>query len=139
ESFAILFLQGRVTEADMTHDDVLNVKDMRECRYLYISGLASRNADSYSGKENAAILLWGLLKYLEHFYGVARPLAFASAVTEEGDELLRKFKLDIACPADTRADRHTMYKLRLTSNEISRRLDCLPSYASLCALDWACH
>ena len=33
------------------------------------------------------MLVWSLLKYLDNFYSVAKPITFAVAATEEGDSL----------------------------------------------------
>src|SRR5436853_5348677 len=88
ESFAKLFLEGRLTEKQITADDVLAPEEMRNCLHVYISGLAVQNPRSYVDCQCTHMLVWGLLKYLDHFYCEReRPLAFASAVTKEGEDL----------------------------------------------------
>jgi len=136
ESFAEVFLLGQVSERDLTKDNILSPGDMRSCRSLYLSGLAAVAPNTPAGMKNACILTWALLKYLDIFYGAARPLVLASAVTKQGEKLLQKFKLHLDCEGTHRRDKHPMYTMRLSHDEIAKRLACLPDYTSLCALDW---
>jgi hypothetical protein len=137
DSFAELFLQGRVTEKDITHEDIFTDDELALCRYVYISGLAVWNPDTAEGRRNAYILVWGMLKYLEHFYGATNPIALVSAVTKEGERLLQKFKLELVCEATKRVDKHSMYALALSQEEIAKRLACLLDYGLFCSLDWS--
>lgn len=137
ESFATLFLQGRVTEKDMTHEDIFAPQEMVLCRHVYISGVAVCDPDTHTGRRNAHILVWALLKYIDYFYSEAKPFAFASAVTKDGEKLLRSFKLQVVNEADKRADGHTMYGLQLSHDEITKRLTCLVDWSLLCSLGWA--
>jgi hypothetical protein len=137
ESFAEAFLRGAVTEAQITHEDVLPSEKMHQCKYLFIAGLAVHNPNSHVGRRNANILVWALLKYLAHFYGSAKPLSFAVAATKEGDHLLHRFKINLQAEATSRADGYRLYSLVLTHEEIDKRLAYLPDWQLLCALDWA--
>jgi hypothetical protein len=136
QSFAEAFLRGTVTEAAITHEDVLPPEKMRQCKHLFIAGLAVANPSSYPGRRNANILVWALFRYLAHFYGETKPLCFAVAATKEGDHLLQRFKVALRSEATTRADRYRLYCLELTREEIGRRLAYLPDWQLLCALDW---
>jgi hypothetical protein len=136
DHFAVLFLAGKVTEKEMTHEDIYAANEITLCKYLYLSGLAVCNSETHAGHKNALILMWGLLKYLDHFYGKTNPLTFAVAVTDEGEELLQTFQLQVTSEASTRRDKHTMYALSLSRQELAKRLVCLPDYSSLCSLDW---
>jgi hypothetical protein len=136
ENFADLFLEGKVKEEDLTHDDVLAPAGMKLARYVYVSGLAVANPEMHIGKEHASILVWAMLVYLQDHYGSSGAVALASAVTPEGEHLLKKFKLDLASHATARKDGCPMYTLQLSSDEIARRLHCLPDYSSVCDLDW---
>jgi hypothetical protein len=136
EEFAHAFLQGLVTETQITHEDVLAPKELASCRYLFIAGLAVCNPETHAGRRNASILVWALLKYLERFYRSARPLSFAVAATKTGDDLLRRFKLPLQSDAASRTDGYNLYSIQLTSEEIARRLACLPDWSKLCLLDW---
>jgi hypothetical protein len=136
EHFATLFIQGRVTEKDLTHEDVFSPNEIHLCKHLYISGLAVCNSHTFAGYKNSIILVWGLLKYLDHFYGKANLFTFAIAFTDEGEVLLRNFKLPIFGDHSTRLDKHPVYALILSHDEIANRLACLPDYSALCSLDW---
>lgn len=136
-SFADLFMLGQVSERDMTVDNILDAHDMGECTHVYISGLAAVEPRSPAGMKNASILTWALLKYMDEFYGSTRAYALASAVTKEGEKLLRKFKLHMHCEATYRRDKHAMYTMSLSHDEIVKRLACLPDYGSICSLDWS--
>lgn len=137
ESFAEAFLRGSLTETQITHEDVLPAEKMRQCKYLFIAGLAVHNPNTHAGRRNANILVWALLKYLTHFYGSARPLSFAVAATKEGDHLLHRFRINLRAEATGRADGYRLYSLVLTREEIAKRLAYLPDWQLLCLLDWA--
>ena len=136
DAFAQLFIEGRVTEDQLRHDDVCAVSERAHCKYLFISGLAVWSPESFSGRRNASMLVWALLRYLEHYYGSMQPLVFAVAATNEGDDLLRRFRLKLTTDAASRPDHYRLYSVRLSDYEITRRLACLPDWRGLCALPW---
>lgn len=135
--FAQPFLHGLVIESQITHENVLAPDEMAACKFLFVSGLAVQDPNTYAGRRNASMLVWGLLKYLDRFYGSAKPLVFALAATREGDELLDRFKLTRRSNGGDRVDGYKLYSLTLTPNEIERRLACVPDWSMLCALSWA--
>jgi hypothetical protein len=137
KNFGELFLQGIVGEHDLTHEHVLGPREMKKCRYVYVSGLAAKNYDSQFGQENAVILMWSLLKYLEHFYGSTDAYAFATAVTGDGEHLLNSFSIPLACLGNQRTNRRNVYGAQLSRDQISSWLSCLPDYTFLCTIDWA--
>jgi hypothetical protein len=136
-NFAELFLQGRVSEKDITHEDILSTQEMRQCRYVYIAGLAVSDAEYQASQVNAVILVWGLLKYLDHFYGASKAYVFASAANGDGENLLQSFKIPVVCGADIRADKHKLYGLTLTRDQLADLIACVPDYSLLCSIDWA--
>jgi hypothetical protein len=135
-NFAELFLQGRVSEKDLTHEDILDGQEMRRCKYVYIAGLAVCDSERQIGQANAAILIWGLLKYLEHFYSLSKACVLASAATGDGENLLQSFNIPLICGSDTRADGQKMYGLYLSRDVIAERIACVPDYSLLCSIDW---
>ncbi len=137
EHFALLFLKGAVTEMQITHEDVLGRREMRSCKYLFISGLAVRNPENQDGSVSASILVWAIMRYLQHFYSAAEPMVFALASSSAGDSLLRKFKFEIGCAAEGRIDRYKLYKLQLTRTALLNRLECVPDWSMSCSLEWA--
>jgi hypothetical protein len=136
DAFAQLFIEGRVTEDQLRHDDVCAMAERGHCKYLFISGLAVWSPESFSGRRNASMLVWALMQYLEHYYGSMQPLVFAVAATKEGDDLLRRFRLKLTTDAVNRPDDYRLYSVRFSANELTRRLACLPDWRGLCALPW---
>jgi hypothetical protein len=136
ESFAQSLLRGIVTENQVSEVDVMPPEEMASCKYLFISGLAVLDPESHIGRRNASILVWALLNYLDEYYRSARPIVFAIASTEQGNDLMRRFRLPLSCHASQRIDKYPLYALRLTKDEITRRLACLPDWSQLCTLEW---
>ena len=136
DAFAQLFIEGRVTEDQLRPEDVCTVSERSHCNYLLISGLAVWSPESFNGRRNANMLVWALLQYLEHHYGSSQALVFAIAATKAGDNLLRRFKLKLTTDAANRPDKYRVYSVRLSRNEIARRLACLPDWSGLCTLPW---
>jgi len=135
-SFAEPLLQGRVSETQMTHDDVLSPSEMGSCEYLYIAGVAVENPDSYVGRNYAYVLIWGLLEYLKTFYGSTGPLLIAVASTEPGKALLEKFELKWENGADERVDGGNLYAIRMSKQEIERRQEWIGNWSKICNLSW---
>jgi hypothetical protein len=136
DAFAQLFIEGRVTEDQLRHDDVCAMSEREHCKYLFIAGLAVWSPESFSGRRNASMLVWALLRYLEHYYGSIQPLAFAVAATKEGYDILRRFKLKLTTEGANRPDKFRVYSVCLSDYEITRRLACLPDWRGLCVLPW---
>jgi len=136
-SFGEFFLAGRVSEKDITKEDVVKPTEIAECKYIYISGLAVANWETYQGQTNANILVWGLLKYLGHFYGRQNSFAFAVAVTKDGEKLLRSFHLELLSEGSCRRDKCSIYGLTLTRSAIRERLACVLDFSLLCTIDWS--
>jgi hypothetical protein len=134
-SFAELFLQGRLKECDLRPQDVFRPNEMKDCQHLYISGLAVQRSGCRT--TNAAILIWGLLKYIEHFYGHTKVHAFASAVTDDGEAILKNFNVPMIGEATARVDRHRMYGLCISRGDVAELLAAVPDYSLLCSLDWS--
>jgi hypothetical protein len=137
KSFAELFLQGKVSEKDLTHEQICSDRQMRRSKYVYLAGMAACDSGSTQGQVNGAILIWGLLKYLEHFYGKSEPYIFASAVNPDGEHLLKRFEVPLISEGRSRTDRHGMYGVCLSRELIAESLAEVPDYTLLCSLDWA--
>jgi hypothetical protein len=135
-SFAELFLRGRVCEKDLNHEDVLDAQEMWQAKYVYIGGIAVCDSECQGGPVSASILIWGLLKYLDHFYGRSRTYLFASAATGDGENLLQSFNIPLVCGSTDSADGQKVYGLHLTRDVIAEWLACVPDYGLLCSLDW---
>ncbi len=137
-SFAELFLRGAVTEMQITHEDIFAADEAAEiCNHLFISGLAVRYPETQIGRLSASVLIWAIIKYIDHFYGRRQPLVFALASSHAGNDLLRKFKFEVACEAADRRDRYRLYQLRLSREAIAQRLECVPDWSFQCTLEWS--
>jgi hypothetical protein len=135
-SFGEPLLQGRMSETQMTHDDVLSPSEMGSCEYLYIAGIAVENPSSFLARSYAYILIWGLLEYLNSFYGSTDPLLIAVASTEQGKALLEKFGLKWVNGADQRLDGGNLYAIRMSKREIERRQEWIGDWSKICTLSW---
>jgi hypothetical protein len=136
ESFGSMFINGKLGEKDLTHEHVIEPSAMAKSKFVYLSGIAAANVSSMSGMQNASILVWASFKYLEHFYGSSSPIAFASAVTAEGENLLRRLGFELHSRGDTRTDGHSLYCIVLSYDQIRLRLRRLPDYAGIVELPW---
>jgi hypothetical protein len=105
DSFAKLFMSGKLGEKDLTHEHVLGLHEMESAHFVYLSGIASENPTSMTGMQNASILVWASFKYLDHFYGKSVSIAFASAVTKEGERLLQRLGFSLHSAAEARSDK----------------------------------
>jgi hypothetical protein len=137
ETFARSFLQGLVTEMQITHEHVLSPDEIKSCKYLFISGLAVENPNVHVGRRSASILVWALLKYLDRYYVSVKPMVFAVAAKNAGEELLQRFKLTLRSKGRERLDKYDLYSIMLTHEQIAKRLACLPDWSKLCTLDWS--
>lgn len=131
------FIVGKITERHLGHEDILPPGKAHRCNRLYLSGIAVRDPATFLGHRYASILVWGLFRYLEHFYPPVRTRnLFALAATREGEQLLRKFNFRIATPGTAREDGHNLYMFSLNSSSLSEILSSMPSWENLCRLVW---
>ena len=136
DQFGSLFLSGQLGEKDITHEHVLAPAFMNTSKFVYLSGIAAVNASTMAGMQNASILLWASLKYLERFYGGSTATAFASAVTIKGEHLLQRLGLMVHSMASARHDGHSLYWVDLSHDRIQSLLKSLPDYGGLVELPW---
>jgi hypothetical protein len=133
-----MFIQGRLLESEFQHQDLYAADAMDQCHRLYLAGIAVRHPEHHADKRNAAILVWALVKYLEHFYGRdghEREL-FALASTKEGEDLIRGFPFEVARPAEAREDHHNLYRLRISNGTLRQVLTVMPDWGNVVALPW---
>lgn len=136
-TFIDAFLCGQVTEREVTHEDLLGVQHAPRCRKLYLAGFAVADPDQYVGKRGASMMVWGLMKYLQHYYPthIERKL-FALAATKDGEQLLTRFGFRISCPETQRRDNHRLYVMTLNESTISAVLQSIPDWSTVCCLAW---
>ena len=136
ESFAGTFLGGRVTETQITHEDVLPPEEMHKCKYLFISGLAVHNPNTHAGRRNANILVWALLKYLAHFVWIGKTFGLCGGGHERRRSPPAPFQNKLTGRSDEQGYGYRLYSLVMTREEIAKRLAYLPDWQLLCLLDW---
>jgi hypothetical protein len=81
-----MFVQGSLLESSLSHEDIYTWPDKVQCDRLYLAGIAVKDPERHADKVNASILVWAMIKYLQHFYArddKERDL-FALASTKEG-------------------------------------------------------
>lgn len=137
KSFADLFIQGIVGEKDLKPEHIFSNREMRRAKYVYIGGIAAYGSENVSGHFAGSILIWGLLKYLDHFYGNSDAFIFASAASKDGEHLLQTLKIPLISKALNRTDKQDLYGVRLSRQLLIDSLAAVPDYTLLCSVDWA--
>lgn len=137
KSFADLFIEGTIGEKDLKPEHIFGNREMRRAKYVYIAGIAAYGSENVSGHFAGSILIWGLLKYLDHFYGHSDPFVFASAASKDGEHLLQNLKIPLISKASNRNDKQDLYGIRLSREILVDSLAAVPDYTLLCSVDWA--
>ncbi len=137
KSFAELFIQGTVAEKDLKPEHIFNNREMRRCKYVYIAGIAAYGSENVAGQFTGSILIWGLLKYLDHFFGNSDAFIFASAATKDGEHLLQTLNIPLISEASNRGDKQNLYGVRLSRELLVHSFASVPDYTLLCSVDWA--
>jgi hypothetical protein len=136
-TFASAFRSGKVSEQDLTHDDILSPEEAVSCTTLYIAGVAVCNPETYAGRRHASMLIWGLLKYLERFYLNTRERQLLSlGSTEAGENLLQRLNFSVCSSAADRRDKHSLYQSLASAESIREILSSLPDWTGLCQAAW---
>jgi hypothetical protein len=136
EHFAQSFLKGDVTEAQLTHEVVLSPEEMPSCKYLYLAGIAVWKARTPAGGRSTRVLVWALLGYLEKFYGKSEPFAFAVTTTKPGEELARRFGMNLEADTYSGIERFKLFSTVLSSEGLRKRISVVDDCGALCTLDW---
>lgn len=131
-------IRGSATERDIRHEDILSPHHARKCKRLYLAGVAVRDPQSFAGKRHARHLLWGLTKYLEHFYGVpSERQVYALAGTEVGHKLLKRFSFRMVLAGSSRRDLQDLYMISLNDpNTMSSIEGEIGNWAQACRVSW---
>lgn len=137
KSFADLFIQGTINERDLKPEHIFTNREMRRAKYIYIAGIAAYGSENVSGHFAGSILIWALLKYLDHFYGNSNAFIFASAASKDGEHLLQSLKIPLISNASNRNDKQDLYGVRLSRELVVDSLAAVPDYTLLCSVDWA--
>jgi hypothetical protein len=129
------FISGRASEADMAADVILPPSRMHECRRLYLGGIAVRDPGGHTSRRHASMLIWGMLRYLQRFYGGGNAkdlLAIAS--TAAGERLLRGFRFRVEVGASKRIDRHDLFSHPIDRKGREVLAGSVPDWGGQCVL-----
>jgi hypothetical protein len=137
-TFMDSLIQGSATERDIRHEDILSPQHARKCKRLYLAGIAVRDPQTFAGKRHARHLLWGLAKYMEHFYGVpSERQVYALAGTEAGKKLLRRFSFRMVLAGSNRRDLQDLYVISLNEpNTMASIEGDVGNWAQACRVSW---
>jgi hypothetical protein len=136
-AFLAQFIAGRLVESEISHEDVLTAEQAVACEQLYLASIAVPDPDTFIGQQRAAVLIWGLLRYLQHFYpGDQRRKLFALAATDKGEKAVQTFGFKIHTPGSARKDGHDLYVRRISTRILAQELKMAPNWESLCQLSW---
>jgi hypothetical protein len=137
EDFFNMLAEGVCDEQAIRHEHILPPNEAACATRIYLGGVAVSEPHTARGRRHAAVLLWGLLKYLEHFYGAPCPKKlFASAATRDGESLLLKFGFSLVSPAQKRKDAVPLYAVELTEEFLRKLLLAIPDWSAACRLAW---
>ncbi|MFZ2491417.1 MAG: hypothetical protein WA208_08020 [Thermoanaerobaculia bacterium] len=135
--FMSCFVEGVCGESDIRHDHVLAPAEAARVQTVYLAGVAVFDPEASSAPKYAAVLVWGVLRYLQCFYGAppGRDVV-AAAATRNGEALLRKLGFVVVTPAGTRRDNVPLYRLRLSDESMGRVMRSIPDWSHVCRLSW---
>lgn len=137
DDFVASFVVGKVGESDIQPEHILSPRDALSCRQLYLSGMAVRCPNTFVGKRNATILLWGLLHYLKNYYpGSNSRILYGLGSTTDGNDLLKRFNFTLLGAETERSDKHNFYALPFTNFLIDEYLSLFQDWSATCKLSW---
>ena len=135
ESFIDQFIRGRLTENDISSDDVLDIVSTKKLNRIYISGVVVRDPNSYMGRKRAMIMLWTILQYINKIYGLRkRRQFFAIAITPESEKLLQALEFELIGNKRSRKDQCNLYKITLDRQTWDNLQSRLGSYSKMVEL-----
>jgi hypothetical protein len=137
-SFMDRFIRGDATELDISHEDILPPPDARRCKRLYIGGITVRDPQTFAGRRYARHLMWGLVKYLEHFYGApSERQVYALGSTKAGRLILERFGFRMVQDGSRRRDGQPLFVTSLGDPEmVSDSYADIGDWAPACRLSW---
>ena len=137
DSFMEQFINGTISEGQITGEDVLTMTQTKKLSRIYISGLMVPQKPSASKNRRVYVMVWCMIRYLRHFFGtkVSRTL-FAVALNKESEKLLDKLKFSVHTSALNRKDRHKLYSIEFlndTVEEVSREMG---DFSKMCQMSY---
>jgi hypothetical protein len=114
-SFMQQFIKGRISDTELTADDILDPLESKKATEIYISGVVVRDPDSMAGHRRACVMFWAMAQYLKSRYGFKKNRSiYALAVSKTSENLLKKSNFAIASHESQRKDKLNLYMLSLS-------------------------
>lgn len=137
KSFFNHLKHGLVTEHDIRYEHILAPHHTKRSVKLYLAGIAVDSPGTLRGKRIAALTVWSLLNYLDHFYGAYAPHELlALGATSDGERLLQRFGFSIVAPASLRKDNLPLYGCTLDHAFLDRAARMIPAWTQSVCLSW---
>lgn len=137
ESFFDQYLRGRLTDSELTSDDILSESGTKRAPRLYISGVVVRDPEKYCGHKRTRVMLWCMLGYLRTLLGRRRAVnLYALSVTAESERLLTGMGFRIHSHRSQRKDRCDLYFLELTRQGLEEMEARVGDLSAMCTVDW---
>ena len=136
-SFTHVFYKGQCTDTTLESDDILASEEAKHSPRLYLSGVVVREPHTQKGHKRARVMLWALLNYYQHRFGLKKDRTlFGLAVTPESERLLKTFKFRLASGRSDRHDNHNLYELRMSKSAWEKIFARVLDLSSICNVDW---
>ena len=137
ESFTDVFYQGQCRDTDLTAQDVLEGEEARKSGRLYLSGVVVRDAGTIKGSKRARVMLWALLDYYKHRFGLRKERKlYALAVTRQSEAVMKTLGFRLVSLGRGRVDKNNLYELRMTRLEWGKILGRVGDLSSMCKVSW---
>jgi len=129
------FKEGTVAESAILGRHVLPMSRTKRLTDIYISGVMVRDSSDYLGAKRTRVLIWCMLKYLKHHFGVSsKKKLYALALNRESERMLKSLKFRVYSKSSSRVDKHNLYMIDYTKDqweEVSRRLGDLSAMCKI--------
>jgi hypothetical protein len=116
DSFAVKFINGKVSEKNISRKSILPIDKMYNAKYIYISGIAIHDIETK--KIIGGQFIYVTLLYIQNFYNAKNEkFIFAIAATKCGERALKKLGFHIESYASERTDKTDLYA-KIIDNDI---------------------
>ena len=137
KSFMSQFIKGRLTDHELTSDDVLDYQNTKKSSTPYISGVVVKNPESPVGHRRTLVMIWSMLEYIKKMYGFRKSRdIYALAVSKPSENLLKKSGFELCGLSSQRKDGRNFYKMHLKSNKFDEIYARIGDYSKVCELKY---
>lgn len=132
-SFTEQFMAGKVSDTELSSQDILSLDKAKRSESLYISGVVVRDSSRHRGHKRAGVMLWCMLHYMKTVYGLRRTRRlYAVAVNRKSEQMMKNFGFQLQGRKDERVDRCPIYVLTLTKKSWAGLIQKIPDYSQMC-------